>query len=271
MTLPVITLGWGLLGLIAGTTSILIAHRREANHGRNRRTQEDHPDPQASGTTLANGGTIALSADLSSFFPGQLLPVAVERPALDTVHDDVPILAHRAARLRTARGGLTLATLNRKTGDKPVTFGIDEDAKCYCGMDQLSTWVASYTTTTSNLNFGRIGSKHSVVPAVDGHCGWYAVPSDVDAWHEPNTVDLLVELSGRVIEHEKGYRAEHQRVIEIGLPGCWLCGQPSTHALFDTDECQRFACGNHLAPGLTAICADDIQLVLGVPVVEQQT
>jgi len=247
--------------------------RTEKRNGRNRQAPEDHPDPQAIGTALASGGTFNITFDPSTnTFAGVNSPIGLEAARLaselDVVHEEMPILAHRAARLSHARGGMTFAALNRKAGDKPVTFTADEDATCRCGFDDpVGLSYLSLSTTVANLMAG--GSRHSVVPAVNGRCGWYAVPSDVDAWHEPNTVDLLVELSGRVIEHEKGYRAEHQRVVEIRLPGCWLCGQPSTHALFDTDECQRFACEYHLAPGLVAVCAGDIQRVLNVPVVAQ--
>jgi len=247
--------------------------RWEKRHGRDRQTAEDHPDPQAIGTALSNGGTFNITFDPSTnTFASVNSPIGLEAARLaselDVVHEEMPILAHRAARLSHARGGMTFAALNRKAGDKPVTFTADEDATCRCGFDDpVGLSYLSLSTTVANLMAG--GSRHSVVPAVNGRCGWYAVPSDVDAWHEPNTIDLLVELSGRVIEHEKGYRAEHQRVVEIRLPGCWLCGQPSTHALFDTDECRRFACEYHLAPGLVAVCAGDIQRVLNVPVVAQ--
>ena len=268
---------------LAANTTWFLMSRKESRHGRDWRTEEDHPDPQASGTPIpyATGGPITLTASSSlSLSYEQIIKqmaasmptfgvstseLVAPQPGIDTVQEDMPILAHRAARLRSTRGGLKLAAINRKQGDELVTFWIDEDAVCKC--QQFDTSTLTFTTFTS-ANLSRLlGSKHSVVPSLHGRCGWYAVPSDVDSWHDPGTVDLLVELSGTVIEHEKGYRAEHQRVIEVRLPGCWMCGDASTHALFDNVACEQFACADHLDPNMVAVTADTIRRRLGVPVV----
>ncbi len=66
-------------------------------------------------------------------------------------------------------------------------------------------------------------------------CGFYAMRGDVEArqlpheaaWArraEPLSVRLDVELSGVVLEYELGYRAERQRVLEVGIPDrCVAC------------------------------------------------
>jgi len=68
-------------------------------------------------------------------------------------------------------------------------------------------------------------------------CGFYAMRSDVEArnlaheatWArraEPLSVRLDVELSGVVLEYDLGYRAQRQRVIEVGIPDrCVPCAE----------------------------------------------
>jgi hypothetical protein len=61
-------------------------------------------------------------------------------------------------------------------------------------------------------------------------CGFYAVETDDELWRlgcdEPDLAVLEVELSGRVIEHEHGYRASHQRVRAIRMHRrCSRCGR----------------------------------------------
>lgn len=67
------------------------------------------------------------------------------------------------------------------------------------------------------------------VPDPTCRCGFYAMRGDPEvrqlpheaAWArraEPLSVRLDVELSGVVLEYELGYRAERQRVLEVGIP-----------------------------------------------------
>ena len=59
-------------------------------------------------------------------------------------------------------------------------------------------------------------------PAADCSCGFYAVADDTQLWRlgadEPELAVLDVELAGRVIEHDHGYRASDQRVTSRALP-----------------------------------------------------
>jgi hypothetical protein len=73
------------------------------------------------------------------------------------------------------------------------------------------------------------------VPDPSCRCGFYAMRGDLEsrqlpheaAWArraEPLSVRLDVELSGVVLEYELGYRAERQRVLEVGIPDrCVAC------------------------------------------------
>lgn len=65
------------------------------------------------------------------------------------------------------------------------------------------------------------------VPHTDGRCGpppcgLYALKRaddllDVTGWHGARVAIGLVEMSGKVVEHTKGYRAEHMEVIALGV------------------------------------------------------
>lgn len=102
---------------------------------------------------------------------------------------DVPILAYKSAAL-DLRNGRFLALTN------DGGYGVDADARC--GM----------------------GHRHKS-PDLHCRCGFYAM-RNADAV-VPFGVLLEVELSGRVVVHEDGYRAGHQRVLHIWLGRCGQC------------------------------------------------
>jgi hypothetical protein len=61
-------------------------------------------------------------------------------------------------------------------------------------------------------------------------CGFYAVADEGSLWRlgadEPELAVLDVELAGRVIEHDHGFRASHQRVRAVRFHGvCVRCGR----------------------------------------------
>ena len=67
-------------------------------------------------------------------------------------------------------------------------------------------------------------------PQADCSCGFYAVADEGQLWRlgadEPELAVVEVELSGRIIEHDHGYRASDQRVRAVRVHGvCVRCGQ----------------------------------------------
>jgi hypothetical protein len=67
-------------------------------------------------------------------------------------------------------------------------------------------------------------------PHADCSCGFYAVADESQLWRlgadEPELAVLEVELAGRVIEHDHGYRASDQRVLAVRFHGvCVRCGR----------------------------------------------
>lgn len=77
-------------------------------------------------------------------------------------------------------------------------------------------------------------------PAVDCVCGFYAFKSYAEAsrmlghtigyYGVRPTALLTVELDGEVLEYERGYRAQHQRVTSVAFTlGCDLCERFDVH------------------------------------------
>jgi hypothetical protein len=105
-------------------------------------------------------------------------------------------------------------------------------------------------------------------PAADCTCGFYAVEHDDELWrlgsYEPELAVLDVDLAGRVVEHEHGYRASDQRVRRVTVGNtCVRCGRPAV------------ALRRHWFGGLTPACErharrpvalDTVSHALGVPV-----
>lgn len=130
---------------------------------------------------------------------------------LEVVEDDAPILAARWASLNPSYGGgLELRSLTR-----PMRLRRD-----------------MYATCQGTGNEG----GHSA-PGIGCTCGFYAVPGDKLENHTYMNSDIYpaiglgVELSGIVIEHQYGYRAQHQHILEAYIPKCALwgpCADPAT-------------------------------------------
>jgi hypothetical protein len=186
-------------------------------------------------------------------------------PELEVVESDLPILATRVARLWFDGSPKRWGALNQGT-----RFGVDADAECRRDDSRYiyaALSIGSYTVPTRP-------ASHDA-PSLDCHCGFYAVPSDVEPWAETaDYVTLLVELSGTVIEHEKGYRAGHQRVIECQLPACQFCGREAE--VLDVRDARMFSATceahvvtvapEHAGTGRVLVSVDDAVALLPVPV-----
>jgi hypothetical protein len=125
--------------------------------------------------------------------------VSVPRDVLAT-----PIEASKLARLGMDHGRVVLrAAFFRQFG---AVYGADAAAECPLHLHDA--------------------------PQLDCSCGFHATTDDdhlarlgVD---EPDVALLRVELAGHVIEHERGFRASHQRTREVQVHGtCVRCGNPA--------------------------------------------
>lgn len=241
-----------LWGQVAGWTSINIGlaafhggwlltdHHKEKRNGSNRGTEASAHDSDAEGDsddsfhiTINNPGAFSISP--GSFLTTIDAPSKPPTPDAEKVESDMPILAHRVARLRFDGTDKPFGPLHY---GKP--FGRDAKARC----EQSDPY---------GMSFAAFGIRPSVpqrhkAPSLGCNCGYYALPSDLNAWEEGHDyVTLMVELSGTVIEHEKGYRASHQRVVECQIPACRYCGRKAS--VLDLRGGQMYAatCGYHIA------------------------
>ncbi len=105
-------------------------------------------------------------------------------------------------------------------------------------------------------------------PAPDCTCGFYAVETDDQLWrlgsYEPELVVLDVDLAGRVIEHEHGFRASDQRVRAVTVGNtCVRCGRPAAAMRRHWFGALTPACAKHAK---RPVALDEVGEALGVPV-----
>lgn len=266
---------WSLASatFIASMAGYLFTQERKARrNGSNRRTEEGPQDSstatcpygvpgctcgatQAASSSLSSGGFLPAitwqSITAQSMWPPS--PAHSSKPKLEEVEGDVPILAHRSALLR-------FDGTNKPFGSVSYSerFGVEADAACSPGT---SLAISGYIYST------RAAHK---APDVDCRCGFYALPPDMASTYEGhNYVTLMVELSGTVIEHDKGYRAEHQRVIECQLPACPYCGAQADVVVVDDHVMTQTTCTAHTpepSPGVVFVSVESVTELLPVPV-----
>ena len=220
------------------------------------------------------------------------------RRKLAVVQDDTPIMAHRFAELRGTvdltraqwverikQGGVLVPPGRRfqlasVTGERHP-FATDGLARC---RNAAASGLCQCTTCRRARAGGGIVTyppeypTHSA-PDPSCTCGWYALPLGVPAPnYSPTThyVDLLVELSGRVIEHETGYRAQHQRVLEVHVRPCHCGSLDVTHVIMRNTELNRSVCGRCLRSlkrekvQTDHVSLDEISRQLEAPVLAQE-
>lgn len=117
-----------------------------------------------------------------------------------------PIVAHKVARIVKTGSGFSLAGAAYAVPPYRMT-----DVARHLGPNWRSSPHALETCT----------------------CGFYAVPSlrqalEVRRWLSTAEAVLKVELYGKIVRHERGYRAEKQRVLEVTLWPLCRCNRAAT-------------------------------------------
>lgn len=231
---------FALDAVMVGANSVVLARRIKEYRNGHRGTARDRDDPYSIAHFHPGGAAGAPSGDGTS-------------PGLIETTAEVPILAYKGASLAwRPHGGAQFRSLNQG-----ILYGVDADARC---AGSLLTFVYPSLMPTMTRP-----SQHAECPAVGCRCGFYAL-SDVNAIDAEIPVILDVELTGRVIVHEHGYRAAHQRVIGVHLRGCYYCGEPAELCAYETDpfELRPLCSAHHLhQPHLTVA---GLAAALGVPV-----
>lgn len=154
------------------------------------------------------------------------LPSPSRRPSLREVQGafvsagpvrDEPLRGVKAGRVTVLPAGVMFTALHagHVTGS-PVAYAPQAEMTCLCG----------YAEQPGVMGARRPARWHERPEPDDGHCGFYAwKPGRPFPW-TAGTWLLEVDLYGRVIEHEHGYRAQKQRVLRISPVPDPFCEPP---------------------------------------------
>lgn len=252
--------GWWLLGPcgiilgsiafgLAGATIQVETRKRNVRHRQAKKGSLDTQAIQKAGDIAYAAWTSPLASFPHATYTGTSL---TEQPELERVESDMPILAHRAAGLTVMPTSAPFMTVSGKG-----SFGVDTEAHCAAQR----YYDVKYGSDRSRKD------RHKA-PGVNCECGLYALPTDLAPTYEgPSYVTLMVELSGTVIECERGYRAEHQRVIECQIPPCAYCGRQADLIVVNKFQMEQATCAAHKPvdePGKVYVAVDDLRLPVPV-------
>jgi hypothetical protein len=109
------------------------------------------------------------------------------------------------------------------------------------------------------------------IPDPDCECGFYAMAMGHREILRSDFVEIEVELGGRVIVHDDGYRAEWQHVLKILVPRlCFICDEKADALAVACDtggthQAMPF-CASDIKPEYRVLNFEQISQSLGVPV-----
>ncbi len=130
--------------------------------------------------------------------------------------EDEPLRGVKAGHVTVLPAGVMFTALHVDPVGRPVAYPPQAEMTCLCG----------YAETPGVMGGRRPGRWHQRPEAGDGNCGFYAwKPGQPFPWMA-GTWLLEVDLYGRVVEHERGYRAQKQRVLRISPVPDAFCEPP---------------------------------------------
>jgi hypothetical protein len=176
-------------------------------------------------------------------------------PAWDEPRDE-PLRGVKAGRVTVLSQGVGFTALGHTTGN-PVAYAPQAEMQCLCG----------YAEQPTVMGVGRSPRWHARPEPGDGHCGFYAwKPGQPFPW-TAGTWLLEVDLYGRVIEHERGYRAQKQRVLRISPVPDAFCEPPFSLSYRPGDGRVTAACAACPPPlGNHSVSVDRLRRLLNVEV-----
>lgn len=130
-----------------------------------------------------------------------------------------PLRGVKAGRVAVLPSGVAFTALHAThPAGSTVPYAPQAEMTCLCG----------YAEQPAVMGVRRPGRWHERPEPGDGHCGFYAwKPGQPFPW-TAGTWLLEVDLYGQVIEHERGYRAQKQRVLRISPVPEAICEPPFT-------------------------------------------
>jgi hypothetical protein len=241
--------------------------RKKKNDG-DRRTAGDRDDSYL-------GSFTAYSAELA-----KALGTATQQgtgtsltPALPETVADVPILAFKRCRLRWQPGG-KFSLISSHTSEK---VALDADAICTPGGGGIYGSGYLWPSFAFTIGEPEKPEKPHQAPGPGCKCGFHAVkePDQVTAGY--GLVTLEVELSGRVVIHDIGYRAQHQRVLAARVDGCYFCGEPVDAFAVNVategtaESTVRALCGTHVKAADVTVTPELVAARLDLPFAWRET
>lgn len=98
-------------------------------------------------------------------------------------------------------------------------YGVEEEARCTPLTYQWRTPYTAWMGTDGTVH----GQVPHEVPAPDCTCGFHALREPPD-FAPVEQADLEVDLTGTVVVHKRGYRAQRQTVVSVAFPKwCFDC------------------------------------------------
>jgi hypothetical protein len=150
-------------------------------------------------------------------------------PALDE-----PLRGVKAGHVTVLPQGVAFTALHAgHPAGNPVAYAPQAEMSCLCG----------YADPPSVMGVPRSARWHERPEPGDGHCGFYAWKLGQPFPWKAGTWLLEVDLYGRVVEHEHGYRAQKQRVLRISPVPEAFCEPPFTLSYLPGDGRVTAACG----------------------------
>jgi hypothetical protein len=132
---------------------------------------------------------------------------------------DEPLRGVKAGHVAVLPSGVTFTALYlARTDGSPIAYAPQAEMTCLCG----------YAEQPGVIGVVRSPRRHQRPEPGNGRCGFYAwKPGQPFPW-TAGTWLLEVDLYGRVVEHERGYRAQKQRVLRISPVPEPFCEPPFT-------------------------------------------
>lgn len=190
-------------------------------------------------------------------YPGEALEATV---SADLARDE-PLRGVKASRLTVLGDGVAFTALHAGgVSGRSVPYPPQAGMTCLCG----------HAESPSVLGVRRSPRWHERPEPGDGQCGFYAwKPEQPFPWRA-GTWLLDVDLYGRVVEHERGYRAQKQRVLRISpIPGIF-CEPPFSLSYLPADGHVTAGCASCPPPPASAcghpVSVDNLRRLLNVEV-----
>jgi hypothetical protein len=186
---------------------------------------------------------------------------ALEVTAAAGLAQDEPLRGVKAGRVTVLGDGVAFTALHAgAVRGASVPYRPQAEMACLCG----------HAESPSFLGVHRSPRWHEHPEPGNGHCGFYAwKPDQLFPW-QAGTWLLDVDLYGRVVEHERGYRAQKQRVLRISpVPGVF-CEPPFSLSYLPADGHVTATCPACPPPSPSAcghpVSVDSLRRLLNVEV-----